>query len=110
MHEQLIPILSPFDGFSPRSVVILDNASIHHVDSVVNAILATGAIIKFLPAYSPDLNPIELAFAEVKHYLQVNSILFETSLSTNTILLMAFNNITKVNCQAYINHCGYIMN
>jgi len=72
------------------SAVIMDNASIHHTDSLVSMINATGALIRFLPPCSPDMNPIESAFSEVKHYLQANSILFDTFLSTHTILLMAF--------------------
>ena len=55
------------------------------------------------------MNPIESAFGEVKHYLQANSILFDTSFSTHTILLMAFNSITPENCKAYINNAGYII-
>ena len=49
IQKQLVPILSPFDGHSPRSVVILDNASIHHVDTIIQAIISTGALLKFLP-------------------------------------------------------------
>jgi len=49
----------PFDGTNPRSVVILDNAPIHHCDGTVGLIESTGALVIFLPPYSPDLNPIE---------------------------------------------------
>ena len=49
-----------------RSVVILDNASIHHVDGVVDLIESTGALVFFLPPYSPDLNAIEEAFSKLK--------------------------------------------
>ena len=48
-----------------------------------------------LPPYSPDMNPIESVFSEVKQYLQAND-LFHTSLSMNTILLMAFNSVKKI--------------
>jgi len=48
--------------------MIMDNASIHHVDPVVELITAAGALVRFLPPYSPDLNPIEEVFAEVKHF------------------------------------------
>ena len=69
----LLPILLPFDGGdNPRSVVILDNASIHHVETVTRLISATGALVRFLPPYSPDLNPIEEAFSKVKSYLRDN--------------------------------------
>ena len=110
VQKQLVPILSPFDGHSPRSVVILDNVSIHHVDPVVTTILSTGALLRFLPPYSPDMKPIELVFGEMKQYLQANNLLFETSLSVQSIILlyMAFNSISKENCTAYINYSGYI--
>lgn len=107
ISKQLIPILNPFNGYNPKSIVILDNASIHHVDTVVSAIIATGALIRFLPAYSPDFNPIELVFSEVKQFLHTHTLLFETSLSVNSIILMAFNSISEENCHAYIQHAGY---
>jgi len=87
----LVPILNPFDGQSTNFVVIMDNASIHHTDSVVSMVNATGALIRFLPPYSPNMNSIESAFGEMKHYLQANSIQFDTSFSTHPILLMAIN-------------------
>ena len=59
----LVPILQPFNGTNARSVVVMDNASIHHVDDVVTTIQATGAILRFLPPYSPDYNPLEESFA-----------------------------------------------
>ena len=43
-----------FDGTNQRSVVILDNAFIHHCDGIVELIESTGAIVIFLPPYSPD--------------------------------------------------------
>ena len=48
VQKQLIPILNPFDGASPHSVVILDNASIHHTNDVLAAILSTGALVTLL--------------------------------------------------------------
>ena len=107
VEKQLLPILNPFDGQSAHSVVIMDNASIHHVNSVIHAINAIGALVRVLPPYSPDLNPIENVFGEVKQYLQANGTVFQTSLSTSSILLMAFNSITTENCRAYIEHAGY---
>ena len=55
-----------FDGYNPHSVVILDNASVHHVPEVSKAI---GAIVHYLPPYSPDYNPIEeLVFQGKNNY------------------------------------------
>ena len=79
VETQLLPNLNPFNGLSPHSVVVMDNASIHHVHEVFAAISATGAILRFLPPYSPNMNPTELLFAEVKQHLQANSALLDTT-------------------------------
>uniref|UniRef100_A0A1X7UKH8 Tc1-like transposase DDE domain-containing protein n=1 Tax=Amphimedon queenslandica TaxID=400682 RepID=A0A1X7UKH8_AMPQE len=55
----------------------MDNASIHHVDEVIDKIESTGAIVQFLPPYSPDLNPIEEAFSKVKANLKKNESLID---------------------------------
>lgn len=107
VRKHLFPILQPFDGFNVKSVVVMDNAAIHHVDSVVSCINSAGALVRFLPPYSPDMNPIESVFSEVKQYLQANNLLFHTSISTCTILLMAFNSVSRENCSSYIEYAGY---
>jgi transposase len=58
----LVPVLSPGD------VVVLDNLAAHKVAGVRPAIEAAGASILHLPPYSPDLNPIEQAFAKLEHF------------------------------------------
>ncbi len=72
VERNLLPQLLPFDGTNPRSVVIMDNASIHHVDDAVKLIEDSGALINFLPPYSPDLNPMEEAFSKLKYFLKAN--------------------------------------
>ncbi len=57
-------------SFQPRDVVIMGNLSSHKVDGVRQAIKANGAFLLYLPAYSPDLNSIELAFAKLKALLR----------------------------------------
>lgn len=52
-------------GTNARSVVVMDNASIHHVERVITSIQNTGAIVQFLSPYSPDYNPLEESFAKV---------------------------------------------
>ncbi|KXZ56146.1 hypothetical protein GPECTOR_1g124 [Gonium pectorale] len=54
----------------PNSVVIMDNCRIHKGEEVVSMIEATGAIVLFLPPYSPILNPAELIFSEMKAKLR----------------------------------------
>ena len=70
LEQSLLPQLLPFDSTNPRSVVFLDNASIHHVSQAVSLIQSVGALIHFLPPYSPDLNPIEEPFSKVKAVLR----------------------------------------
>ena len=54
----------------PGDVVILDNLSTHKIPSVAELIAARGASVRYLPPYSPDLNPIEMAFAKLKAQLR----------------------------------------
>lgn len=64
VEQQLAPTLKPGD------VVIMDNLASHKVAGVREAIEARGAALVYLPAYSPDLNPIEQAFAKLKSLLR----------------------------------------
>jgi len=51
-------------------IVAMDNCRLHKVAGVEEAIEARGARVEYLPAYSPDLNPIELSFSKFKGYLR----------------------------------------
>ena len=64
VSQQLIPTLNPGD------IVILDNLGSHKSKAVRDAVKAAGARLWFLPKYSPDLNPIEQAFAKIKHWMR----------------------------------------
>ena len=64
VEEVLVPTLRPGD------IVILDNLGSHKAPAIRKAIRAAGARLFFLPAYSPDLNPIEQVFAKLKHLLR----------------------------------------
>lgn len=64
VNQQLVPTLVPDD------IVILDNLGSHKSKAVRDAIRAAGARLWFLPKYSPDLNPIEQAFAKIKHWMR----------------------------------------
>ena len=66
----LIPNMQPFDGLNSRSIVIMDNCSIHHVDIIKAALDDADIVVIFLPPYCPDLNPIEELFSSVKYYLK----------------------------------------
>ena len=62
----------PFNGINPRSVVLLDNASIHHTHRPIELIESVGALVHFIPPYSPDLDPVEELFSKVKACLKEN--------------------------------------
>ena len=66
IERNLVPKLMPFDGKTPRSVVLMDNVKFHHCSQVLAAIEGTGALVHFLPPYSPDLNPAEEVFFKNK--------------------------------------------
>ena len=87
-------------------MVVLDNASIHHVEAVCSLISAAGALVRFLPPYSPDLDPIEEVFSKVKGYLTENEMIFNVTREPS--ILEAFSTVTKSDCISYIKHSGYI--
>ena len=104
VQHDLSSHLNAFDGTAPRSIVVLDNASVHHADGIVDKIQSTGAMVHFLP--SPDLNPIEATFSKVKSILKANEDPWE-NLDVETAVLIAFNHVTVEDCRAWITHCGY---
>lgn len=64
IERSVLAAMMPFDGVNPRSILIMDNASIHHVDRAQKLVDTAGCLLWFLPAYSPELNPIEEVFSE----------------------------------------------
>ena len=102
----LIPQLLPFDGQNPRSVVVMDNCSIHHIQEVSELLNDTGIVLFYLPPYSPDLNPIELTFSYIKGYLKKHEDIMHI-IPLQDILNAAFKSVTTVMCKAWIKHCGY---
>ena len=62
--ECLVPALRPGD------VVVMDNLACHKTAEVARLIAAAGAEVRYLPAYSPDLNPIERLFSKLKAWLR----------------------------------------
>ena len=102
----LVPILQPFNGTNSRSMVVTDNASIHLVDKVVTIIQATGAILRFLPPYSPDYNPLEKSSAKMKAFLKAE-LVYDATTHPRLLVAMGFNTVTTEDCINYIRHAGY---
>ena len=107
--EYLLPILMPFNYINPRSVVIMDNASIHHVEEVTDLIeRQCKARLCFLPPYSPDLMPAEGVFSQVKSIMKENHKLFQACTAPRALIAMAFGMVSRDNCYGHISRCGYI--
>jgi transposase len=87
-------------------VVVMDNLAAHKVQGVREAIAASGARLLYLPPYSPDLNPIEQAFAKLKTLLRSAAArTVETLWHTIGQLLAAFS---PAECAHYFAHAGYV--
>ena len=99
VEQVLVPTLRPGD------VVVLDNLAVHKQPDVRAAIEAAHAQLRFLPPYSPDFNPIELAFAKLKAFLRAaRPRSFEAVVQLVAIALELF---TSTECSNFIRHCGY---
>ena len=107
IHLCILPIIMPFSGINPWSIVVMDNAAIHHVAAVEETLNGVGVIVRYLPAYNPDLNPIEEVFAEVKHFLTINNLALQATDSPSTMIAMAFCQVSSKNCLSYVQHSGY---
>lgn len=89
----------------PGHVVILDNLSAHKSAAAREAIEAAGCELRFLPAYSPDFNPIELAFAKIKSGLRAAAARDPDALHAATAV--AIDRITPADARAFYAHCGF---
>lgn len=99
VREALVPVLRP------GTTVILDNLSVHKNAAARAAIEAAGCTLRFLPAYSPDFNPIEPGFSKLKTYLRGASARDYETLST--AIGAGLTRITAADAAAYYRHCGY---
>lgn len=83
----------------------MDNLSSYKCAGVREAIEAVGARLVYLPPYSPDLNPIELAFAKLKSLLRRAAA--RTIEDLENIIAGLLDQFQPRECQAYFRHCGY---
>lgn len=96
-------ILAP--TLQPGDIVVMDNLSCHQSPTVRQYIEARGASILFLPAYSPDLSPIEQAFAKLKSFLRrVKALTFDTLLEA---IATALQSISPIDALGFFASCGF---
>src|SRR5262245_7936051 len=99
VEQVLVPELRPGD------VVVMDNLGSHKVAGVRRAIEGAGCRLLYLPAYSPDLNPIELAFAKLKALLRQAA--ERTADGLWAALGRLLDQFGPEECRNYFRHCGY---
>ena len=87
-------------GSNQNSVLLPDNCSIHRVPQFQQVFSDAQVLTHYLPPYSPDYNPIELAFSKVKYLLKAMEAEMQAIQDTDTILLAAFAQITQADCSA----------
>ena len=83
----------------------MDNLRSHKVEGVREAIEAAGAILRYLPAYSPDLNPIEQAFAKLKAALRKGAA--RTVKALWKLIGKPLKTFAPEECANYFRHAGY---
>lgn len=98
-------LLAP--SLRPGHVVILDNLSAHKTAAARTAIEAVGARLLFLPPYSPDFNPIELAFAKIKEHLRAAAGRTPEALLTATAA--AIDAVSAADAHGFYAHCGFAL-
>ena len=88
--------MQPFPG--DRSVLIMDNCSVHHSEEVKDLVRDAGILLLYLPPYSPDYNPIEELFSYAKYYLKEHDEVAQALGDVTLILKSAFDNVTSNQC------------
>lgn len=95
----LVPTLRPGD------LVVMDNLSPHKSDPTLALILQAGAFVLFLPAYSPDLNPIEKMWSKIKYLLRAAEA--RTPADLITAIGQALAKVTPQDALGWFASCGY---
>jgi transposase len=99
VEQFLVPTLKPGD------IVVMDNLGSHKAHAVRRALRSAGARLIYLPAYSPDLNPIEQVFAKLKHFLRkARKRSFDEISDRIADILKAFS---ATECTNYFVNAGY---
>jgi transposase len=102
IEHQVCPALRPGD------LVVMDNLAAHKVPGVQAAIEKAGASVRFLPPYSPDLNPIEKLWGKLKDF--VRRATTDSRELFDAAVAQAMDAITQSDLSGWFSHCGYSLN
>jgi len=102
-REYVRHVLAP--TLCPGDIVVLDNLGVHKDPEVRRLITAAHAELRFLPPYSPDLNPIEKMWSKIKEFLRNAKARTEEELYA--AIGLALNAVTTPDAQGWFRSCGY---
>jgi transposase len=100
VRDRLAPRLQPGD------IVLLDNLRAHKAPAVAALIQRRGAILKFLPPYSHDFNPIEAVWALVKKYIRPFAP--RSAYTLRRVARAARHAVDAYHCHQFFAHAGYV--
>jgi transposase len=100
VRDRLAPRLRPGD------IVLLDNLRAHKAPAVAELIARRGAVLKFLPPYSHDFNPIEAVWALVKKYIRTFAP--RTAVTLRRVARAARHAVDADHCHHFFVHAGYV--
>ena len=106
--NKIMPHLRPYP--QENSVVVIDNCRIHNIEMLKELVEGVGAIVEFLPPYSPDFNPIELVFGQAKKWLKRHACETVTdtyALDSSHVIIAALSSVSQDDVRAYVAHDGY---
>lgn len=103
LEQVLLPVLRQR---KPDAVLVMDNLSAHKTTEVQTALDRSGFPWRYLPAYSPDLSPIEPGWAKMKSYLR--RIAARSLEALEQALGPALDSITAQDAASFFRHCGYL--
>jgi transposase len=103
-REYIRQVLGP--TLQPGDLVICDNLSAHRDQTAQRLIEERGAKLLFLPAYSPDLNPIEMMWAKVKQHLRSSRARSQRTLLT--AIRDALASVSPDDAFGFFHHAGYV--
>ncbi|KAG9023998.1 hypothetical protein FS837_005544, partial [Tulasnella sp. UAMH 9824] len=110
----LLDRMEPYPG--RNSVLVMDNCAIHKVDGIQQLVEERGVRLVYLPLYSPDFNPIELAFSSIKAHLRQNAFQVQRvptgkkddAVPAILLLSEAIYSVTPAKAYSWFRHCGYV--
>ena len=107
VEHHVLPNTTPYPG--PRSIIVLDNANIHKSGRLRELCEHSGVILEFLPPYSPDFNPIEATFKDLKAWIRGNYTFMSEFESFDNFLQFAISQACGIHAKAHFRNSGYVV-